>query len=374
MDPARPSFEGAIEEASAIDTIDLPGSLPTEPPSEGNRVEVACDGEIVQLRQMLVEQQRMLAEFMANQRSVNESLLSSINRGTGSESSPRQDNGGPSVVQVSSVRFAAASTPTAPSTIPIGHPLFNPGVTPSSPNPDLDSSWKTVALNLSNQTPLQTAVDKPFFRPGKIHPKIFLRRFDRYFTTSRLPVSEKVNIIKEYLRGSASDWADLKECAWTTFRSFEDDFMSHYWSEDQQYLERQRLSAMIFSPNGPYSIDEYFLKQANLYKLFDPPLPESVIVSEIMKQLPGGTQSLWTVVPDRSLAGALAFLERQKVPAAKRLRLSTTRDVASFPQSFNVPPPVLPSRSSGNARGGQLGSYVTLKCFKMLPLSLYGHL
>ncbi|KAK4875658.1 hypothetical protein RN001_012080 [Aquatica leii] len=99
MDPVRPSFEGAIEEASAIDTIDLPGSLPTEPPSEGNRVEVASDGEIVQLRQMLVEQQRMLAEFMANQRSVNESLLSSINRGTGSESSPRQDNGGPSVVQ-----------------------------------------------------------------------------------------------------------------------------------------------------------------------------------------------------------------------------------------------------------------------------------
>lgn len=75
---------------------------------------------------------------------------------------------------------------------------------------------------------------------------------------------------------------------------------------------------MRYDPDRRTTITSYFLRQTMAYSYFTPAIPESVIVAEVMQQLPTNVQSLWAVLPARTLAGAIEFLDRQVAVEVRR--------------------------------------------------------
>lgn len=240
-----------------------------------------------------------------------------------------------------------------------------------------DNDWKKVALALTNKTVGVSVGEKPSFRSPEVHhPVLFLNKLNRYLKITGVASTEQLDVAKECLIGPAADWRDLREVFWTSFEVFQNDFLGLYWSDDRQYYERSRLSSMKYNPDKTrLSISEYFLRQVNSYRLFSPPIPELIIINEIIRQLPTNIQSLWTTVNNRTMSGVLEFLDRQNSLYGKRTRanisspLPTTAMIDRYhyvkPSSstvsdtevldFSVPPPKV-CKSCDCHRSGQVNS------------------
>lgn len=126
----------------------------------------------------------------------------------------------------------------------------------------------------------------------------------------------------------------LNESKWTCYEEFKLEFLTYFWSSERQLTYRNAVFRNYHQTDRSLSMSEYFVKQVNIFKTFTPPLGDDLILMEIMKQFPINLQSLWGVYPDRSLSGALTFLERQG-PLMNRSRAE--RPIAStlLPHSPN---------------------------------------
>lgn len=321
-DGSRPPSHPEVMNATSGGSVGAPPPIPATP-----------DVTLVTMQSMLEQQSRMLSTFMQQQSSINQTLMTALSTGT--------------------LSMERASTLTAPSTSrDQGRVSDNRSVNESSPNqtpsftPDNSpDEWKQVAMLLANKPP-PTTLEKPTFRcrKGK-HPVVFLNHFERYFKSLRVPESEKLELVKECLQGSASEWAETVQSSWLSYQDFERDFFKLFWSEDRQFAERVRLGNLKFLSERSLSMTDYFLRQVSAYRLFDPPVSEPVILSEVMRQYPAHIQSLWSVVPNRSIVSAIEFFERQEIITSKRPRLETSLNqphVAVI--DVSVPPPRISTR------------------------------
>lgn len=290
------------------------------PPAE-TEIEVVTEpmSELESLKMLVQRQATVLEEFVRDQRKVNQGFLNSLEQLSRSNATARSKVG------------SAEANMTVPSMCepPTGQCIVNP-LASSTPQPIAAASsvvdnanvkeWKDVAMSLAKRSLVGPLVEKPLFNPARFHPMIFLERFDRYFRLARFDADEKLEVVRGCLIGTALDWASVRESSWRSFDDFKKDFLAYFWSTDQQHAERTRLTNKRYVAEGGLSMPQYFLKQVSLFRAFQPPIPEEMIVADIMRQYPQNIRALWAVCPVRNVDGALKFLERQDVLGGKRPR------------------------------------------------------
>ncbi|KAB0796553.1 hypothetical protein PPYR_04772 [Photinus pyralis] len=300
--------------------MDVPMPFVDTPPAD-TEVEVVTEPmtDLDCLKMMVQRQATTLEEFVRDQRKVNQEFLNSLVQLTRSNATAS-----PSAVP-------AEATVIAPSLCepPTGQCIVNP-LASSTPQPIAAASrvidrvnvseWKEVAMSLAKRSLVGPLVEKPLFNPVRFHPVIFLERFDRYFRLARFDEVEKLEVVRGCLIGTALDWMSVRGKSWRDFEHFKGDFLAYFWSIDQQHAERTRLTSKRFIAEGGLSMPQYFLKQVSLFRAFQPPIPEEMIVADIMRQYPQSIRALWAVCPVRDVDGALKFLERQDVAGDKRPR------------------------------------------------------
>lgn len=312
--------------ASTSHSADCPS---VESISPQNEPATGGDPALRELREMLLHQSTLLTTFMHQQNVVNERFRIAIGQSIAVMPEGPNTNAVGTIGQppapVHHDRSFSLGAPAFISTPRSGEERGNithnlSQTLPSAAVADVSAEWKNVALALSKSANKAT-VEKPMFRsPESHHPVTFIKRLERFVRAVGASPVEQVDIAKECFLGPASDWKDMREGGWTHFEIFKRDFLEHYWSEERQYSERVRLGNMRHLPDKPLSMAEFFLRQVTSYQLFTPPIPETLILSDVMRQMPLNIQSLWATVSDRTISGALNFLERQVSIAGKRLR------------------------------------------------------
>lgn len=309
------------------------------------------------MQQMFERQSRILTTFIQQQTTFNQTVMEAL--GTGLSPGRR-----------------TTTTGTASTGTETGQVFDVDSVNERAPERSQSLSfrgardeWKQVAVALANK-PYAMSIDKPSFRgPNTKHPIVFLNRFERYFKSLKLPEGEKLEAVKDCLTGAASEWSETLQSSWITYDDFKKAFTQLFWSEDRQFAERVRLGNMKYLSERSMTMTGYFLRQISSYRLFDPPLSETLILTEILRQYPPNIQSLWAVVPNRTIVSALEFFERQEIIAGKRFRpeSTTTQPTVAVVQNaqtnqprhhnrtwhnttrlsdldFSVPPPLVPAR------------------------------
>lgn len=315
--------------------------------------------DLQQLQEMLRQQTSLLASFMQQQARINESLLKTASTSElvrvpagNTTATPALACGlvasaseGPIVETVGS---ASSSVGEGVNIAPVSNNINNNLSSNLPGNDNLGMDWKSVALALTAQSYRTTTMEKPSFRsPESQNPVLFLQRLDRFIRAVGASPTQALDIVKDCLTGPASEWMDMTEGLWTTIEHFKRDFLAFFWSEERQYSERVRLGNLRYSPDRSLTMTEFFLRQVSAYRLFSPPIPEALIISEVMRQLPVSTQSLWATVSNRTLTTALEFLERQVSITGKRLR--NTYNYASEPKPVTATAAVRysPTRPNG---------------------------
>ena len=110
-----------------------------------------------------------------------------------------------------------------------------------------------------------------------VHPMQFLNRvrdFNRFCNNNW---EMKLLKVMKCFKGSPSIWAEVHKGDWLDFESFEGDFRSKYWSEeDQEVLRSKIMGSGNFGTNGN-NVTIYVMKMYNEAKYLEPPLPLSLI-------------------------------------------------------------------------------------------------
>lgn len=280
----------------------------------------AADRTTRMLELVLQQQQNFMTSFMQQQHAMMTNFLEQLGnnrRQNTTEAAPLREVGGTSEpVVVSPSRPVSTSTPI-------------------SNNPDLE--WKQIALALSANNSKIPSMERPVFRGHfrKNNPVVFLDTFEKYFKSLKCNEREKLDIVLSCLEYPASQWVELKQASWTTFQDFKRDFFSQYWSESKQQQIRSDILLTRFDSSRS-TMSEHFIRQINNARTLTIPLPELVIVEDVMRQFPANIQSLWSVFPQRNISGALEFINRQENCTVRRNKVPET-SVTNDPEKRKTP-------------------------------------
>lgn len=199
--------------------------------------------------------------------------------------------------------------PRVPSRCP-GQVTSNP--TPNSdPTPNLEP-MPHAPYRESRPIFLSPPPCMPRFRgDDRKHPVRFLEELDSYFKRMSTPQSQYLDAVSESLQGAAFDWAAIYQGRWTTYQDFKDDLLANYWSDLEQNKLRHRLSTNTWI-GGRYSMGNHFAHFVGLARLLTNPIPETTLVSELMRHFPTNLQSLWMLKEPKTIAAAATFLKQQE--------------------------------------------------------------
>lgn len=239
--------------------------------------------------------------------------------------------------------------------------------------PSTPGEWKEIALSLAaNQSHIRaTAPDKPSFSGcDNTNPVRFLNNFEQYYALIQTRRTNKLTEVIACLARKAEDWALFHLDSWVDFDNFRVDFLRHFWSEERQQEARHWLLSRPYDPNRGCTMSEFFICIVNEIKTMSLPLPETMLLRDILRLFPFSVQSLWTVLPkqEKNLKGTLEFLELQSlIVHPKRPKLETSRSISSnsIPKEksvsstvttvapfspFSVPPPKPPMGNDRRTR------------------------
>lgn len=160
---------------------------------------------------------------------------------------------------------------------------------------------------------LPTNVEKPSFS-GKSdeNPMKFLKKFKHYCKITKVPIEEQVNKIITCLNENAESWVIFHGESFTDFNDFEGKFIRRFWSDSVQEAIRTRIMSRRFNDRDKLTFSQFFIAQVNELRMLTTSLPDSILLSSLMKQFPLYVQNLWTVYNDQTLNGAVTFLELQE--------------------------------------------------------------
>lgn len=175
----------------------------------------------------------------------------------------------------------------------------------------------TVAIETLNKKPVyfMTAPQVPFFRgtEDQKHPMAFLEDLELYIRNLEIPPRKQLDTVYEALTGDARDWCNLYKSSWSSFTQFRHDFINTFWSEDAQNKLRQGLATHRWIPNRRRTMQAHFNHYVGLAQRLTTQIPETTLLSELMKHFPGHIQALWALKNDteRTMVHCSEFLRIQ---------------------------------------------------------------
>nr|CAH7729530.1 unnamed protein product [Callosobruchus chinensis] len=119
------------------------------------------------------------------------------------------------------------------------------------------------------------------FTPGgKMHPMAFLRRIEKIFQEAGVPEQRKIGLAITCLRGSATDWASIKEKSFTSYGIFREMFINRFWGVDKQ---RDLFLHLNYGKFESGSRAEYFLNLVNQASFLSESIPEEKLIKMLAK-------------------------------------------------------------------------------------------
>nr|CAH7765636.1 unnamed protein product [Callosobruchus chinensis] len=119
------------------------------------------------------------------------------------------------------------------------------------------------------------------FTPGgKMHPMAFLRLIEKIFQETGVPEQRKIGLAITCLRGSATDWASIKEKSFTSYGIFREMFINRFWGVDKQ---RDLFLHLNYGKFESGSRAEYFLNLVNQASFLSESIPEEKLIKMLAK-------------------------------------------------------------------------------------------
>ncbi|GLV47882.1 hypothetical protein CBL_21331, partial [Carabus blaptoides fortunei] len=280
----------------------------------------------------------------------------------------RNDSAGTSAERLSRTP-AATSEESASKT----SALPGPGPAKATPAPAEATETRPAAANTTTpatwlvmgEKGLPMFPAKPKFTDGAtMNPVKFLEKLEKYCAKLKIPGDQQLDTATECLAGSALDWADVYKSGWKNFNDFKTDFLRSYWSENEQNKLRYRISTAKWDSRRNDSMMNHLTHYVSQAKLLTSAIPESILVSELIRHFPSNIQSLWMAGNKGSTVTALAeFIQKQESITTSKSVSGTSRtdhrveSIQTFPLR-PVPPftwrprdPFAPRQHSPQHRG-----------------------
>ncbi|CAH2001327.1 unnamed protein product [Acanthoscelides obtectus] len=114
-----------------------------------------------------------------------------------------------------------------------------------------------------------------FVPNGPVHPMNFLRKIMHILDEAGVPETARLKLVTGCLRGSAAEWAEIKEDSFDSFQSFIDAFMDRYWGFKEQRALYYEIKYGKFRSG---SRADYVLQMAKLASFLTDKISESELV------------------------------------------------------------------------------------------------
>lgn len=119
------------------------------------------------------------------------------------------------------------------------------------------------------------------FHPnGKVHPMVFLRKLKKTFIDAGVPPEKQTSLAINCLKGSAADWASLREHTFKNFNDFENAFGDRFWGVDKQ---RELYLELNYGKFESGKRADYFLHMVNQASFLSTPIPENNLIEKLSK-------------------------------------------------------------------------------------------
>ena len=170
-------------------------------------------------------------------------------------------------------------------------------------------------------------LEKPKFTGKEVIPMQFLTNFDTYAAHFKWDESQKLAAVKGCLVEDAAIWVRLFMGRWKKFSDFTRDFSDQYWSEETQGTIRRKIELDCWDRKVHPEMSTHFAYYAGLAQALDPPIPEHLAVSSIMKHFPFSIQTGWMISDKRTIVDTMQYLIRQNEMFKQRRNGDKPREV-----------------------------------------------
>lgn len=145
------------------------------------------------------------------------------------------------------------------------------------------------------------------------HPVKFLEELETYFRKINIPDELKLGtVLSEALTETAQDWSAIFRDSWDVYEDFRKDFLQTFWSEEEQMKLRQTINNHRWSAKSNRSMEAHFAHYVSLARLLTDPIPENILVANLIKHFPTNIQALWSLTTEKTTTAAAAFLRLQE--------------------------------------------------------------
>jgi len=159
-----------------------------------------------------------------------------------------------------------------------------------------------------------TEMSKPtFFGNNRDqHPKEFLSRLEEYFTIRQILGAERIIVIGDCLKATASQWFSTIRFQLRDYEDFRTLFLEEFWSRSiQMQVWAQCLGINEIPANTNYR-EHFSCWATKLRHLETPRLSESEIVESIANHYPGYLRAILMSLPTSNIVTALRLLSKEE--------------------------------------------------------------
>ncbi|XP_060859475.1 uncharacterized protein LOC132936742 [Metopolophium dirhodum] len=159
-----------------------------------------------------------------------------------------------------------------------------------------------------------TEISRPIFygnnRDG--HPIDFLYRLEEYFAVKQSYVGEKIIIVGDCLKGTASNWFSTIRFQLTNYDDFKKAFIDEFWSREIQIQVWSQCLSTKHIPNNTNYREHFATWATKLRHLEVPRLSENEIVKHIARHYPGYLRAILVSLPECTILTAMKILGEEE--------------------------------------------------------------
>jgi hypothetical protein len=166
-------------------------------------------------------------------------------------------------------------------------------VPPRTPEraPDLEAqseaaNWRRIALAMATNAAKAAGRRPTFAGLDTENPAEFLEEYKRYSTDAQVPPEKKLSEAIRCLRQTAARWVKFHQGKWQSFPKFRAEFLATYWSAGKQLTVRAWVLSQRYNLTKGDSMVDFFMEQATQLRTLTQPIPECVMVEDLMRLFP----------------------------------------------------------------------------------------
>ena len=120
----------------------------------------------------------------------------------------------------------------------------------------------------------------------KLHPKEFIDELQLFFDLNPEDKEDvKLNLVGRLLKSRAHVWFMVYKDSFLSFSSFKAAFLEYFWDGETQDDLRESLYVGKYTAKEG-SLTDYFLSKVHKAGQLNQPMPETILISTIMRQYP----------------------------------------------------------------------------------------